>query len=102
MVLKGLDALLFLANDIYWDMGYANLRYLTQCGSKIGSYGLFFHDRDPIVWNAVAHIRKPAERAGLDFVELGWHAMGLASPVVGTGEAETCIGVPRELPELYG
>ena len=29
---------------------------------------------------AVAIIRKPAERAGLDFVELGFHAMGLASP----------------------
>jgi len=29
---------------------------------------------------AVAMIRKPAERAGLDFVELGFHAMGLASP----------------------
>jgi Xaa-Pro aminopeptidase len=104
-------------------------------------------------WTA---IRKPAERAGLDFVELGWHAMGVASPefptviypegyggnalngsgigdlvfepgmafgnnidlhdphwkvdvgcmysdfmIVGEREAETCIGVPRELPELY-
>jgi Xaa-Pro aminopeptidase len=29
---------------------------------------------------AVAMIRKPAEKAGLDFVELGFHAMGLASP----------------------
>ncbi len=29
---------------------------------------------------AVAMIRRPAERAGLDFVELGFHAMGTASP----------------------
>jgi Xaa-Pro aminopeptidase len=29
---------------------------------------------------AVAMIRKPAEKAGVDFVELGFHAMGLASP----------------------
>lgn len=29
---------------------------------------------------AVAMIRKPAEKAGLDYVELGFHAMGLASP----------------------
>jgi Xaa-Pro aminopeptidase len=29
---------------------------------------------------AVAMIRRPAEQAGLDFVELGFHAMGLASP----------------------
>ena len=59
MVTRGLDALLFMANDIYWDMGYANLRYLTQCGSKIGSLALFFHDTDPIVWNAVAHMNRP-------------------------------------------
>jgi Xaa-Pro aminopeptidase len=30
--------------------------------------------------DAVAMIRKPAEQASLDFVELGFHAMGLASP----------------------
>jgi Xaa-Pro aminopeptidase len=30
--------------------------------------------------DAVAMIRKPAEKAGFDFVELGFHAMGLASP----------------------
>jgi Xaa-Pro aminopeptidase len=29
---------------------------------------------------AAAMIRRPAERAGLDFVELGFHAMGTASP----------------------
>ena len=29
---------------------------------------------------AVAMIREPVERAGYDFVELGFHAMGLASP----------------------
>jgi Xaa-Pro aminopeptidase len=29
---------------------------------------------------AVVMIRRPAEKAGLDFVELGFHAMGLASP----------------------
>lgn len=59
MIAAGIDALLFMANDIYWDMGYANLRYLTQCGSKIGSYGLFLLDADPVVWNAVAHMNRP-------------------------------------------
>ena len=59
MITKGLDALLFCANDTYWDMGYANLRYLTACGSKIGSYGLFFAEGDPVVWNAVAHMNRP-------------------------------------------
>lgn len=32
------------------------------------------------IGEAVAMIRRPAERAGLDFVELGFHAMGTASP----------------------
>jgi Xaa-Pro aminopeptidase len=59
MAARGIDVLLLMANDIYWDMGFANLRYLTQCGSKIGSFALFFHDRDPIVWNAVAHMNRP-------------------------------------------
>jgi Xaa-Pro aminopeptidase len=59
MVLRGIDALLLMANDIYWDMGFANLRWLTHCGSKIGAMALFFHDRDPIVWNAVAHMNRP-------------------------------------------
>jgi Xaa-Pro aminopeptidase len=59
MSARGIDVLLLMANDIYWDMGFANLRYLTHCGSKIGSFALFFHDRDPIVWNAVAHMNRP-------------------------------------------
>jgi Xaa-Pro aminopeptidase len=59
MISRGLDALLFMANDIYWDMGYANLRYLTQCGSKIGAFGAFFLDADPVVWNSVAHMNRP-------------------------------------------
>jgi Xaa-Pro aminopeptidase len=32
------------------------------------------------VGEAIAMIRKPAKKAGLDWVELGFHAMGLASP----------------------
>jgi hypothetical protein len=59
MISRGLDALLFMANDIYWDMGYANLRYLTQCGSKIGAFGAFFLDTGPVVWNSVAHMNRP-------------------------------------------
>ena len=32
------------------------------------------------IGEAIAMIRQPAEKAGLDFVELGFHAMGTASP----------------------
>lgn len=59
MLLAGLDALLLFGNDLYWDMGMANLRYLTQAGSKIGGCALFFHDADPVVWNSLPHMNRP-------------------------------------------
>ena len=59
MLLAGYDALLFLGNDIYWDMGLANLRYVFQAASKISSHGLFFIDEPPILWNSVAHMNRP-------------------------------------------
>ncbi len=55
-----LDCLLFLSNDIYYDMGTANVRYIFQVGGKIASpYGLFFVERDPILWNSVPHMNQP-------------------------------------------
>jgi Xaa-Pro aminopeptidase len=59
MLLAGVDVLLILGNDIWFDMGMANLRYLTQIGSKTGAHGVFFLDRDPIVWNARPHSSRP-------------------------------------------
>ncbi len=59
MLMAGTDVLFFLGNDIYWDMGIANMRYVFNAGSKISSYGLFFIDRDPIMWNSVAHMNRP-------------------------------------------
>ena len=59
MLLGRFDALLFLGNDIYWDMGIANIRYVFQVASKISLYGAFFVDRPPVVWNSVAHMNRP-------------------------------------------
>jgi Xaa-Pro aminopeptidase len=60
MATAGIDALLLIGHDTFWDMGMVNLRYLTHIGSKMGAYALFFMDEDPIVWNTnLPHIQRP-------------------------------------------
>lgn len=59
MLMSNVDALLFLGNDIYWDMGLANIRYVTNAASKIATHALFLMDRDPIVYNNVGHMNRP-------------------------------------------
>ncbi|ABE30327.1 metallopeptidase M24 family protein [Paraburkholderia xenovorans LB400] len=59
MLMAGLDALVFLGNDIYWGMGMANMRYMLQVDSQIGADALFPLVGDPVVWNAVAHMNRP-------------------------------------------
>ena len=60
MATAGIDVLLLIGNDFFWDMGMVNLRYLTQIGSKLGGYALFFLDDDPVVWNSnLPHMHRP-------------------------------------------
>ncbi|GAA1018874.1 putative peptidase [Acrocarpospora pleiomorpha] len=59
MIFGGVDCLILLGTDMYWDMGLANLRYVTGVGAKMGTKGLFFLDADPIVYNAVPHMSRP-------------------------------------------
>lgn len=59
MIFAGVDCLVLFGTDVYWDMGLANLRYVTSAGAKMGSTGLFFLDRDPVVYNAVPHMSRP-------------------------------------------
>ncbi|SIT47346.1 putative hydrolase/peptidase, M24 family [Paraburkholderia piptadeniae] len=59
MLIAGLDALVFLGNDIYWGMGMANMRYMLQVDSQIGADALFPLVGAPVVWNAVAHMNRP-------------------------------------------
>lgn len=59
MIFGGVDCLILLGTDMYWDMGLANLRYVTGLGAKMGTKGLFFIDADPIVYNAVPHMSRP-------------------------------------------
>jgi Xaa-Pro aminopeptidase len=59
MLMAGLDALVFLGNDIYWGMGMANIRYVFQIDSQIGADAAFFVDGAPVVWHGVPHQNRP-------------------------------------------
>lgn len=59
MLMAGVDALVFMGNDIYWGMGMANMRYVLQVDSQIGADALFPLNGEPVVWNAVAHMNRP-------------------------------------------
>jgi Xaa-Pro aminopeptidase len=59
MLMANVDVLLFLGNDIYWDMGNANIRYVANAAFKMGTYLSFFIDADPVVWSFVAHMNRP-------------------------------------------
>lgn len=59
MLLAGLDALLFLGNDIFWGMGMANMRYMFQVDSHLSGEALLPLDGEPIVWNNIPHMNRP-------------------------------------------
>ncbi|MBN9047367.1 MAG: aminopeptidase P family protein [Rhizobiales bacterium] len=59
MLMAGVDMLLFLGNDIYWDMGNSNIRYVANAAFKMGTHLSFFMDKDPVVWSFVAHMNRP-------------------------------------------
>lgn len=61
MFFANLDVLLFLGNDLRWDMGMANLRYVLQIGSKMGAWAIFPTEGDPVVWHSVPHISRPVD-----------------------------------------
>ncbi len=59
MMLARIDVLLFMGTDIFWDMGIANIRYIFHAGGKMSTYGLFFIDHDPVLWNSPPHENRP-------------------------------------------
>jgi Xaa-Pro aminopeptidase len=97
MLISGLDALIFLGNDIYWGMGMANMRYVLQVDSQIGADALFPLIGEPVVWNAVAHMNRPTNmylsvqkwvkdfrpRGGMSAVADEVHARGLQGSKLG-------------------
>lgn len=98
MLMRGVDALVLLGNDIYWDMGLANLRYVMGIGAKMGSQALFFLDQDPVLYNAVPHMSRPFHpQASLqDWVSdirIGHGVAELAAELRDRGLAASRIGV---------
>jgi Xaa-Pro aminopeptidase len=97
MVMSGIDALVFLGNDIYWGMGMANLRYVFQIDSQIAADGLFPLEGEPVVWNAPPHMNRPTsmylslqewiedirDRGGMAPIAAELRARGLRSSRVG-------------------
>jgi Xaa-Pro aminopeptidase len=59
MLMAGLDAFVFLGNDIYWGMGMANLRYMLQVDAQLGADALFPLDGEPVVWQGIPHTNRP-------------------------------------------
>ncbi|GAA4701655.1 hypothetical protein GCM10023215_45770 [Pseudonocardia yuanmonensis] len=98
MLMAGVDALVLLGNDIYWDMGIANIRYLTGTGAKMGSSALFFLDRDPVLYNAVAHMSQPfhfqeALHGWVDDIRIGHGIPELAAELRDRGLGRARIGL---------
>ena len=58
MVLDGLDCLLFVANDSRFDMGLANMRYVTHIATKHDGFAFFPMEGEPVAWalSAFQHI----------------------------------------------
>src|SRR5258708_24796306 len=59
MLTAGLDAFVFLGNDIYWGMGMANLRYMLQVDTHLGAEAIFPLAGDPVAWTGVTHMNRP-------------------------------------------
>lgn len=99
MATAGIDVLLLIGHDTFWDMGMVNLRYLTQVGSKMGAYALFFLDEDPVVWNtSLPHIQRPTNihlstQEWVRDIRLGAGIPGIAAEICARGYDKARIGL---------
>jgi Xaa-Pro aminopeptidase len=98
MLMAGVDVLVLLGNDIYWDMGIANIRYLTGIAAKMGSNALFFLDEEPVLYNAVAHMSQPfhfqeALRGWVDDIRIGHGIPEIAAELKDRGLARARVGL---------
>ncbi len=59
MAAEGLDCLLLWGNDLFWDMGMVNVRYLTQIASKLSAFVIFPLKGEPIVFTGLPHMNRP-------------------------------------------
>ncbi|MDW7740582.1 MAG: Xaa-Pro peptidase family protein [Bacillota bacterium] len=59
MASRHIECLLVWGNDIFWSMGMANIRYMTQIASRHGGYLVFPLSGDPVVFNSPVHMNRP-------------------------------------------
>lgn len=98
MLLAGLDALVFLGNDIFWGMGMANMRYMFQVDSHLGGEALMPLDGEPIVWNNIPHMNRPTNmyhslQEWVTDVRSKVGMAGIASEITSRGLASARIGL---------
>ena len=98
MIMAGLDALIFIGNDIFWDTGLANMRYMFQMGAKQHGWALFPIEGDPVVWHSVPHINRPfnphlTNQEWLSDFRVFPGAQGVAAEIETRGFARSRIGL---------
>lgn len=98
MLMANIDVLVLLGNDIYWDMGIANIRYALGIAAKMGSSALFFLDDEPVLYNAVAHMSQPfhfqqALHGWVDDIRIGHGIPEIAAELSDRGLARARVGL---------
>src|SRR5438874_168089 len=71
MLMAGLDAFVFLGNDIYWGMGMANMRYMFQVDAHLGAEALFPLAGESVVWRGAGKIARKVLDAMIESVRPG-------------------------------
>ncbi|MEU9546573.1 M24 family metallopeptidase [Streptomyces mirabilis] len=106
MLMADVKALVFLGNDIYWDMGMANLKYVFQVDSNIGADGLFCLDGEPVVWSTLPYMNRPTsqdwisdvrDRGGMDTIAEELRARGLDRSRIGLVSFSSSVQVTPTL-----
>ena len=59
MRMAGVEAFVFLGNDVYFGMGMANLRYMLQVDAQLGADAIFPIAGAPVVWQGLPHTNRP-------------------------------------------
>ena len=95
MAARGLDALIVVGNDAFFNMGMANFRYLTHIGAPHGSCACVFPlDRAPLVYQAPPHMNYPFNfhSVAADWVSELRPFEGAAAVAAGVGELGLASG----------
>lgn len=98
MAEEGLDCLLLWGNDLFWDMGMVNVRYLTHIGSKMHAFVVFPLKGEPIVFSGLPHTNRPfsiyrSTQNWVTDIRVNLGISQVADSVKETGYEKACIGI---------